>query len=91
MHYAQLALVKWKTHLLIPMQADNSKLTGAVLQLIERHRNGEVIDQTLVEKVVGSFVSLGVDDNSTSPNDFKECIDRYREHPAIPSIDGSGQ
>lgn len=84
MNHPQLALVQWKTHLLPSIQGDNNKLTGAVLQLIERQRSGEVIDQTLLEKVVGSLVSLGVDSDTTDPNNFKECIDRYREHSEMP-------
>ncbi len=34
-------------------------------------RNGEVIDQALVKRVVDSFVSLGLDDTDTN----KACLD----------------
>lgn len=50
------------------------KLTNAVLRLISQQRNGEIIDQGLIKKVVDSFVSLGLD--SADPN--KECLDVYR-------------
>lgn len=69
----------------MPIQKENSKLAGAVLRLIERQRNGDVIDQGLVKKVVVSFVSLGLD--NTDPN--KECLDVYKEHFETPFIDGS--
>ena len=53
-----------------------------LLRLITQQRNGEVIEQTLVKKVVESFVSLGLD--STDPN--KECLDIYKEHIEAPFI-----
>jgi cullin 1 len=39
------------------------KLAGPILSLIERHQDGETIDQGLVKKVVDSFVSLGIDES----------------------------
>lgn len=71
----QLALAQWKTYFFSHIQQDNSKLTNAVLRLISQQRNGELIDQGLVKKVVDSFVSLGLD--SSDPN--KECLEVYRE------------
>ncbi|KAF9005696.1 Cullin-domain-containing protein [Hymenopellis radicata] len=53
-----LALAHWKSHFFVHIQKDNSKLTGAVLRLIERQRNGDSVDQGLVKEVVLSFVSL---------------------------------
>ena len=41
--------------------------------MIERQRNGDVVDQGLIKKVVDSFVSLGLD--NSDPN--KECLDVY--------------
>ncbi|EKM79832.1 hypothetical protein AGABI1DRAFT_113105 [Agaricus bisporus var. burnettii JB137-S8] len=70
-----LALAQWKTYFFSHIQQDNSKLTNAVLRLISQQRNGELIDQGLVKKVVDSFVSLGLD--SSDPN--KECLEVYRE------------
>ncbi|KIY70348.1 ubiquitin-protein ligase [Cylindrobasidium torrendii FP15055 ss-10] len=77
-----LALAQWRTQFFLPIQRDGSKLAGAVLRLIERQRNGDVIDQGLVKKVVLSFVSLGLD--NTDPN--KECLDIYKEHFETPFI-----
>ncbi|KAJ7599806.1 Cullin repeat-like-containing domain protein, partial [Mycena floridula] len=81
-----LALAQWKIHFFEPIQKENSKLAGAILRLIERERNGDVIDQGLVKKVIFSFVSIGLDD--TDPD--KECLDVYKEHFEAPFIDGSG-
>ena len=58
------------------IQKDESKLTNATLRLISQQRNGEIIDQGLVKKVVDSFVSLGLD--IADPN--KECLDVYKDH-----------
>jgi len=57
------------------IQKDNSKLSNAVLKQIAQQRNGEVVDQGLIKKVVDSFVSLGLD--NSDPN--KECLDIYKE------------
>ncbi|KAF9057518.1 Cullin [Panaeolus papilionaceus] len=70
-----LALSQWKEHFFMLIQKDNTKLTSATLRLITQQRNGEVIDQGLVKKVVDSFVSLGLD--IADPN--KECLDVYKE------------
>ena len=51
--------------------------------MIEDQRNGGVIDQGLVKKVVDSFVSLGLDDTDTN----KACLDVYKEHFELPFID----
>lgn len=56
---------------LISIQHDNSKLTKVVLQLIERHHNGDVIDQIIVKKAIESFVSLGIDSDSDNLRNFK--------------------
>jgi hypothetical protein len=37
------------------VQSKNAKLAGAILKLIEQQRNGELIDQGLVKKVIDSF------------------------------------
>ncbi|KAF9445053.1 Cullin repeat-containing protein [Macrolepiota fuliginosa MF-IS2] len=68
-----LALVQWKTYWFSHFQKDGAKLTNAVLRLINQERGGEMIDQDLVKGVVGSYVSLGVDDSDLS----KECVDVY--------------
>ncbi|KAF9527571.1 Cullin [Crepidotus variabilis] len=80
-----LALVQWKNNLFIPIQQKQTKLAGAILRLIEDQRNGDVIDQGLVKKVVDSFVSLGLDDTDTN----KACLEIYKEHFELPFLDAT--
>lgn len=82
-YHLQLALVQWKNDLFIPIQNKQHKLAGAILRLIESQRNGEVINQGLVKKVVDSFVSLGLDETDTN----KACLDVYRDHFELPFIE----
>ncbi|KAJ7263792.1 ubiquitin-protein ligase [Mycena rebaudengoi] len=77
-----LALAQWKAQFFLPSQGTSNKITSAVLRLIEQQRDGASIDQTLVKKVVDSFVSLGLD--NADPN--KECLDVYKEHFEAPFI-----
>jgi len=77
--------VQWKNNLFVPIQQKNTKLASAILRLIEDQRNGEVIDQGLVKKVVDSFVSLGLDDTDTN----KACLDVYKVHFELPFIDAT--
>ena len=58
-------------------------MVSAILRLIENQRNGEVIDQGLVKKVVDSLVSLGLDETDTN----KACLDIYKEHFENPFIE----
>ena len=78
----KLALVQWKDRFFLHIQNDNAKLTNALLRLIAQQRNGEVIEQTLVKKVVESLVSLGLD--SADPK--KKSLDVYKEHIEAPFI-----
>lgn len=64
-----LALVSWRDHMFNHVQANDSgkaRLTNAVLSLIERQRDGELVDTTLIQRVVESMVSLGIDETDTS-------------------------
>lgn len=67
------------------MQGPNQKLSGAILQLIERERNGETIHQGLVKKVVDSFVSLGLDESDIG----KISYEVYHEHIEAPFLDAT--
>ncbi|KAL1736658.1 Cullin [Schizophyllum commune] len=77
-----LALVQWKNNLFFPIQAKETRIASACLRLIEQHRNGEIIDQGLVKKVVDSFVSLGLDEADIT----KVCLDVYRDHFETPFL-----
>lgn len=82
-----LALVQWKSVFFEHIQKKNNKLANGVLRLIEAQRNGETIDQSLVKKVVDSFVSLGLDDSDTN----KASFDVYRTHFETPFINATEQ
>lgn len=75
--------MQWKNDLFIPIQNKQHKLANAILRLIEAQRNGEVINQGLVKKVVDSFVSLGLDETDTN----KACLDVYRDHFELPFLE----
>ncbi|KAJ7599810.1 Cullin repeat-like-containing domain protein [Mycena floridula] len=53
-----LGILSWRTVVFLSIQ---SRLTKAILRLIERERDGGPVDRTLVKKVVASFVNLGLD------------------------------
>ncbi|KAH8921932.1 Cullin-domain-containing protein [Atractiella rhizophila] len=69
-----LALVKWKECLFRHVQ-QSSKLTKAILKLIEKQRNGEVIETKLIEKVIDSLVALGLDETDTN----RQNLETYRD------------
>jgi len=75
-------LVQWKINFFIPVQNNGSKLAGAILRFIERQRNGQEIDEGLVKKVVGSFVSLGLDKDDVN----RVHLDVYKNHFEIPFL-----
>jgi len=47
-----LALVRWHVELFTPI---HEPLLGALTRMIEKGRNGEVIETTLLKQVIGSF------------------------------------
>ena len=47
-----LALVRWQTELFTPI---HEPLLNALLRMIEKGRNGDVIETTLLKEVIGSF------------------------------------
>jgi cullin 1 len=52
-----LSLVIWGQYLFKPLK---TRLTNALLSLIEKERNGEQIDTSLVHGVINAYVSLGL-------------------------------
>ncbi|KAG6876366.1 hypothetical protein C0993_003662, partial [Termitomyces sp. T159_Od127] len=80
-----LALLQWHTNFFLPIQHNNTRLTIAVLRMIERERNGDSIDQGLVKKVVHSFVSLGLDDADLN----SECLNVYGDHFERPFLEAT--
>ncbi|KAG0037208.1 hypothetical protein BGZ82_002969 [Podila clonocystis] len=67
-----LALVSWKDSLFSHVERN---VMTAVLQLIERQRNGESVETGLLRNVVTSFVSLGLDENDSK----KTTLEIYRD------------
>ncbi|KAJ5793841.1 hypothetical protein N7457_000440, partial [Penicillium paradoxum] len=74
-----LHLVKWKGDF---FEKVHEKVMDAVLNLIEKQRNGETIEQSQIKSIVDSFVSLGLDENDSS----KSTLDVYRQYFQQPFI-----
>lgn len=68
-----LHLVQWRKVLFEQL---SEKVMDAVLNLVEKQRNGETIEHSQIKQVVDSFVSLGLDEADTS----KSTLDVYRYH-----------
>lgn len=77
-----LALVQWKMGFFLPIQDSHSRLVSAILRQIEKQRNGEIIETTLIKKVIESLVSLGLDETDSS----KQNLEVYQEHFEAPFI-----
>lgn len=74
-----LHLVKWKDDF---FQRVHEKVMAAVLELVEKQRNGETIDQSQIKSIVDSFVSLGLDENDST----KSTLEVYRFYFEKPFI-----
>ncbi|KAE8355037.1 Cullin [Aspergillus coremiiformis] len=66
-----LHLVKWKDDFFMKV---HGKVMDAVLNLVEKQRNGETIEQSQIKSIVDSFVSLGLDESDSS----KSTLEVYR-------------
>lgn len=74
-----LHLVKWKDDFFMKV---HHKVMAAVLNLVEKQRNGETIEQSQIKSIVDSFVSLGLDENDTTKSTL-EVYQFYFEKPFI--------
>jgi cullin 1 len=74
-----LHLVKWKDDFFLKV---HEKVMEAVLNLIEKQRNGETIEQSQIKSIVDSFVSLGLDENDST----KSTLEVYRFYFEKPFI-----
>lgn len=70
-----LSLVIWRDHMFTPLK---TRLTKAILHLIEKERNGEQIDHSLVKAVISGYVALGL--NKEKPKEttleiYQQCFE----------------
>ncbi|KAJ3014203.1 hypothetical protein HKX48_005293 [Thoreauomyces humboldtii] len=78
-----LTLVTWRDHFFGGGTGTiQPKVMDAVLKLIEKQRNGETIDTSLVNHIVDSFVSLGLDENDST----KPTLDVYKQYFEAPFL-----
>ncbi|TKA80670.1 hypothetical protein B0A49_00811 [Cryomyces minteri] len=68
-----LHLVRWRDDL---FGKNQNSVMGAVLNLVEKQRTGETIEQSQIKTIVDSFVSLGLDDSDSS----KSNLEVYKVH-----------
>lgn len=74
-----LHLVKWRDDF---FKKVHEKVMEAVLNLVEKQRNGETIEQSQIKNIVDSFVSLGLDENDST----KSTLEIYRFYFEKPFI-----
>ena len=79
-----LHLVRWKEDMFGTTQ---NAVMDAVLRLVEKQRNGETIEQSKIKDVVGSFVSLGIDEADST----KSTLDVYRQYFEKPYLDATSR
>lgn len=61
----QTAFEIWREHIFKPL---NEKVSNAAIEMLERNRNGEIINTCAIKDVVQSYIDLGC----LQPKDSKE-------------------
>eukprot|EP00732_Lithocolla_globosa_P002391 Lithocolla_globosa_v1_NODE_1552_length_2491_cov_65.954023.p1 type:complete len:764 gc:universal NODE_1552_length_2491_cov_65.954023:2381-90(-) len=77
-----MALVCWNQTLFSELK---ESICNAVLALIEKERNGELVNTSLLNGVISSYVSLGLDHSDSS----KTSLDLYRDLFEKPFIEAT--
>ncbi|KAH7375618.1 cullin-1 [Plectosphaerella cucumerina] len=77
-----LHLVQWREEL---FKKISEQVMDAVLQLVEKQRNGETIEYSQIKQVVDSYVSLGLDEADPS----RSTLDIYRYHFERPFLEAT--
>ncbi|EMR08692.1 hypothetical protein PNEG_02870 [Pneumocystis murina B123] len=78
-----LALVRWKLDMFDDI---HEKVTETLLKVIEKQRNGEIINTSLLKNVINSYVSLGLDEKDSSKL-VLDVYNNYFEKPFIASTE----
>ncbi|CAE6463983.1 unnamed protein product [Rhizoctonia solani] len=73
-----LVLAQWRHHLLYPIQTDR-KLIVLLLTMIEKERDGETIDTSIVKKATDSLVALGLNDNNQNTTDLQVYLRDFQK------------
>ncbi|EAT40252.1 AAEL008008-PA [Aedes aegypti] len=80
----QLTLVAWYEHVFLWV---NCVITSSVLELIEKARNGENVDMSLVSGVVSSCLELGQKIEGPNAEEHHLCL--YRENFETPLLEST--
>eukprot|EP01137_Pigoraptor_chileana_P032706 Opistho-2@22517 len=78
-----LCLVVWRDELFNSMK---SKLTNALLDQIDRERNGEAVNISLLREVINSYVNLGLQDVDPATGHQQSPLVVYKSSFEVPFI-----